>query len=89
MARNDPSLVLGMARKAFAQPNPKRKILPGDLPLRIEIQDLMADLGKRGVNVSSLTSGQWIDLLIEAGMDPDEALAQAENIASWGVTDEE
>jgi hypothetical protein len=55
---------------------------------RIEIEPLMLQLAADGVDVSSLSENEWIEVLVDAGASYETAFEQLEEVASWGVTDE-
>jgi hypothetical protein len=82
---------LAIAKKALAQTNPSpRKKQTGVQKHAgniVAIDNMAMEMASGGVDISSLSDAEWLELLKGRGMSDDEAMMALENLAAYGVTD--
>ena len=86
--RNDPKAALRIARRELARPNPSPNIISTPMHVRLAVFDMCREMQNKGINISSLTEEEWLELLKAQGLSPDDAIVAYENVSAWSVTDE-
>lgn len=79
-----------IASRILVQENPPSE---DSEELEFDAQDklskVMLELGAEGINIKSLSEERWKEYLENMGLSPDQALMLLEDVAGWGVTDDE
>lgn len=87
MNRNDPKRAAQILATTLAVENPAGDDVEEQAML--SVKEAALKLAQAGVNVSSLDEGQWRSRLLALGLNTTQVARAMEELAQWGITDDQ